>query len=619
MRRSLPIFLTIVMIILKSHLSFSSDYPPPGCLVYEDMSLLICPPDTMPGPPVQLLKYLIYADSVFIDDIDVLAPADTVIYFFEDSQLDPGLTEFCVKAVYSVWISDPVCIIDTVFYGFPLPFYEDWTSGSFETNGWTVDGSNWGISSTEGSPSPALVFSGAPSLENYSEIIASYYITRNSLPPRLLTYIEYDLWWQNVNQTGEEQLSLEFWHWESGTWETVGVVKNLWPSAYRRMRYLLDGEGEMFRLRFRASGVNSADIVGWIIDNLQVTQECAQPTHVVIQEQWWYNTNRVEWYPPNGLNLPEWYRIGDDFNHSAIGTGDPVEFQVAVKWDGLSQYPQDAGITRVKFFPAESNAQYTVRIWQGTYPELVYEEYVPDAEINAWNTVELDSVLVFSSTDTVWVGYHILAEEGYPAGCDDGPAVDGYGNFIDYGGWATLLQINPELDYNWSIQAEVTTPWPVTDGFSHYNVYRSFDLYEGYEYLDSTSDVWYNDTLYPPWQDIYCYKISAVWVNGSDTCMSHLSEQGCTIILLGENQPYAVNDSFAIRMSPNPAREVVHVSSEIMLSWIEIYNLLGSMVYRGEINHYTADINISHLAQGLHIIRVMTQEGVVSRKLVISR
>ncbi len=40
---------------------------------------------------------------------------------------------------------------------------------------------------------------------------------------------------------------------------------------------------------------------------------------------------------------------------------------------------------------------------------------------------------------------------------DDGPAIDGYGNMMNFGGWQTLLQLNPDLDYNWNISAHVMT------------------------------------------------------------------------------------------------------------------------------------------------------------------
>ena len=53
----------------------------------------------------------------------------------------------------------------------------------------------------------------------------------------------------------------------------------------------------------------------------------------------------------------------------------------------------------------------------------------------------------------LWVGYHIHNDTGYPAGVDNGPAIDGYGNWLYWNSWQTLLEVNPDIDYNWSIKA----------------------------------------------------------------------------------------------------------------------------------------------------------------------
>ena len=40
----------------------------------------------------------------------------------------------------------------------------------------------------------------------------------------------------------------------------------------------------------------------------------------------------------------------------------------------------------------------------------------------------------------LWIGYHVQALTGYPAGTDEGPAIDGYGNMMFWEGhWQTLL------------------------------------------------------------------------------------------------------------------------------------------------------------------------------------
>src|SRR5690606_24500206 len=47
----------------------------------------------------------------------------------------------------------------------------------------------------------------------------------------------------------------------------------------------------------------------------------------------------------------------------------------------------------------------------------------------------------------------------FPAGTDNGPAIDGFGNMVNLDGvWETLLSLNAALNYNWNLQGFVETP-----------------------------------------------------------------------------------------------------------------------------------------------------------------
>lgn len=60
------------------------------------------------------------------------------------------------------------------------------------------------------------------------------------------------------------------------------------------------------------------------------------------------------------------------------------------------------------------------------------------------------------SSGELWVGVNFATQTGFPAGCDNGPGVPGKGNLIYTDGWATLTDLNPELDFNWNLQALAT-------------------------------------------------------------------------------------------------------------------------------------------------------------------
>ena len=70
---------------------------------------------------------------------------------------------------------------------------------------------------------------------------------------------------------------------------------------------------------------------------------------------------------------PAYYRTGSHWDDgvnggNAIGTGNPLEFDVAARWEPEqlgNEFNYDFPIDQVAFFPAEAAAAYNIRIWQG--------------------------------------------------------------------------------------------------------------------------------------------------------------------------------------------------------------------------------------------------------------
>ncbi len=76
---------------------------------------------------------------------------------------------------------------------FTLPFMEDWSSASFETNGWVVDCSNWKINNQEGNPSPTAEFTWDPQLQkNYSCALTSEVMYASQLNVGQI-YLDFDI------------------------------------------------------------------------------------------------------------------------------------------------------------------------------------------------------------------------------------------------------------------------------------------------------------------------------------------------------------------------------------------------------------------------------------------
>jgi hypothetical protein len=270
-----------------------------------------------------------------------------------------------------------------------------------------------------------------------------------------------------------------------------------------------------------------------------------------------------------------------------------------------------------------------------------------------WNTVTLTTPVPVDITQELWVGYYVNTPTGYPAGVDAGPAIDGYGDMMNFGGWQTLLQINPELDYNWNIQAHlmtvagatmplgkttepyhnqsglsfVTNPNPVqthqvfamgnaSRELSGYNIYRNENGGE-YALIDFSTDVTYTDPvdgLIPGTN--YCYMISAVWSSETDLCESAFSNEACEL-WTSITDPNANSGSF--NLYPNPANDHVYITTSGDLKRVTVYNALGQLVMDEITTGKQYELSTATYTIGVYMVRVATAAGVTTRTLTIQR
>ena len=158
-------------------------------------------------------------------------------------------------------------------------FSEDWSSSSFNTNGWTFSPSqsNWQIGSLStpivGATAPWASYNWTPTVTNYSYVMTSPVINAtnyNSGPVRL----SYLLFLDFFNTTTIEQFAVEYKATSSSTWTTSKLVNNAGGANLNlnvQNDTLFAMAGQNFQIRFRVFGLNSFNIDGWSLDNISVT------------------------------------------------------------------------------------------------------------------------------------------------------------------------------------------------------------------------------------------------------------------------------------------------------------------------------------------------------------
>jgi hypothetical protein len=75
--------------------------------------------------------------------------------------------------------------------------------------------------------------------------------------------------------------------------------------------------------------------------------------------------------------------------------------------------------------------------------------------------------------------------------------------------------------------------------------------------------------------------------------------------------------SQSIAMYPNPARDMFFIEAKSNLQEVQLLNISGQLVSNQTVSGNKTEINISDFKPGIYLVRLMSQDQVITRKLVI--
>lgn len=512
-----------------------------------------------------------------------------------------------------------------------LPFYEDWSSGSFEANNWTTGCENWVINDTEGENKPLAEFNWMPHFEGYY----SCSLTSDTIDAESIDFgtiiLNFEIGLDNRNQTGDERMIVEV-H-DGNQWINIREMRNQ-GFIYSHHTALITNyvRGRKFRIRFRATGVNSYDINSWFIDNIELFRICESPRQLdatfYIDEEYGI-INEVAWDVPEDTPWHGPIFWGNGENYNGTGLVDGGDISVAIRWDEnmLINY-NGARIKKIKMFIADGGFSHIVaKIWTGNNASnLIYHDTIENPEIDAWNEVVLDTLLYVDSSLEYWVGYRILDQEpgSLPLGKDKGPGVVHYGDM-----WSIDELLWDDMGFqseNWNIMLDLYHLDSIDVFLNGYNLYRYVDgidddyqLYDFIQHTIGNTNYVYLDTVENYRVPDHCYKINALWTSETDTC---ISEFGRSVIPIWDYtciiyEGIKGGDEIKFNLYPNPVSNKFSISSEIQMEGCSILNIHGQLIYDVKLNHSREhQINVFHLNPGLYFLKVKTAAGVLTRKFI---
>ncbi len=139
-----------------------------------------------------------------------------------------------------------------------------------------------------------------------------------------------------------------------------------------------------------------------------------------------------------------------------------AEWSAANRWDTANLASYDGWeVRKIRFYVVNQPYKLKIKIWVGANPVEVYSQQVDDEEYqaNTWSEIELDEPFIIDASQELRIGlYANMVYPGAVVGLDDGPEVDGYGNWYLYNNtWYK------QGAGNWNIQALAIKPSePVT-------------------------------------------------------------------------------------------------------------------------------------------------------------
>ena len=273
--------------------------------------------------------------------------------------------------------------------------------------------------------------------------------------------------------------------------------------------------------------------------------------------------------------------------------------------------------------PISDGHYHSVRIWEGPEGDsleqvadnltLIYEKLAENLSYNVRNYITIDSEITIEEGKEFWFGVYtnpIYTTYQFTWAADKGPAVPKKGDLyrLDDGvsGWNSLS------DYlfgnNFCIEVILENPDGKMVRMGYGNGDDETEELEGYEiYADEEQIAVITDPHFLEYEDYrfvrgevnYC--VEAVYTTGN-------AEAVCgSIEILTVEEGGGMTETSISKVYPNPGENILNIRTSFPEGRIEIYDILGKMIYKQYITEEVTKISTEGWAKGMYLWKVFSE------------
>ena len=335
------------------------------------------------------------------------------------------------------------------------------------------------------------------------------------------------------------------------------------------------------------------------------------------------NAVLLTWNYPEGFIPKERATLSWSGDFSSMVAAGQSEGDIAHRYE-VSDLQDYIGwkVKYIGIVPISDGHYHSVRIWEGPEGDsleqvadnltLIYEKLAENLSYNVRNYITIDSEITIEEGKEFWFGVYtnpIYTTYQFTWAADKGPAVPKKGDLyrLDDGvsGWNSLS------DYlfgnNFCIEVILENPEGKMVKMGYGNGDDETEELEGYEiYADEEQIAVITDPHFLEYEDYrfvrgevnYC--VEAVYTTGN-------AEAVCGSIEILTTEEGGMTETSISKVYPNPGENILNIRTSFPEGRIEIYDILGKMIYKQYITEEVTKISTEGWAKGMYLWKVFSE------------